>query len=210
VSENLPQLHRDALGVMDAVLIDLDPSALTDPTPCVDWDLRTLLEHIAGQNTGLARAFRGGDADFGAWAPLPVAPDAPAAIAQTNIDLADAVAGAAPGGRVDGSVWMPEIRPHEQLPSALALRAHLLDTVVHTWDIAAALGQPERAAFTEPTLEAVWQMAQGIADGETRDAAGFFGRSAVDDATVGTLQGLDRIVAWLGRVPTWSPVRPRS
>jgi uncharacterized protein (TIGR03086 family) len=203
---DLPAVHRRSLSVLDRVLAGLDPAALERPTPCVDWTLRTLLEHIAGQNAGLARAFDGGDADLGAWAPLSVDPDAPAAVAASNAALADSIASAvAVDGGLTRSIWMPEIRPNAVLPGAIALRAHLLDTVVHSWDIAAALGDAERADFDDDVLEEVWSMAVGIEDGDTREASGFFGRSAVDDATLRGLSGLPRIVAWLGRVPNWTP-----
>jgi uncharacterized protein (TIGR03086 family) len=203
---DLPDLHRRSLAVMDRVLAGLDPAALERPTPCVDWTLQTLLEHVAGQNAGLARAFDGGDADLSAWAPLSVDPHAPSAIAASNAALADSIASAvAVDGGLTRSVWMPEIRPHTVVPGVVALRAHLLDTVVHSWDIAAALGHPERADFDDDVLDEVWSMAVGIQDGDTREASGFFGRSAVDDATLGGLSGLARIVAWLGRVPDWAP-----
>ena len=75
----------------------------------------------------------------------------------------------------------------------------LIEVVVHGWDIARSLGRPP--AFDDDLVEAVMADARQWVDDSTRIPQ-LFGPEVVPavDAPV-----LDRLVAFLGRPPTWAP-----
>ena len=131
-SAGLLALHRRAQGLIDSALVKLPERALALPTPCSDWTLGELLSHVLGQNRGLASSARGGGQDLSDWRPHVLGPDPARDIAES---AADVVAGFADRGS-DRTVWMPEISPSAPIPARVALLAHLVDTVVHGWDIA--------------------------------------------------------------------------
>lgn len=125
------QLTTDIVAAVSADHLDLD-------TPCAQWTVRQLLEHMVGQNHGFANAARGGG-DLQDWAPRSLAGNPAAAWADSVLDVETAVADLA----VDGVLLMPEVRP-APLPAEVAISFLFLDTLVHGWDVATASGQPLR------------------------------------------------------------------
>src|ERR1700754_3328401 len=111
-------LHHRALELTSELVGAVQPADLGRPTPCAGWDLAALLAHMIGQNRGFADALRGGT-DVAAYAPVP--------------DLLDAVA--QPG---TDAVLLPEITTAQRFPVPVVIGFQLLDTVVHSWDVATA------------------------------------------------------------------------
>jgi uncharacterized protein (TIGR03086 family) len=150
-------LHVRALTVatpfVARALVDLDA-----PTPCVGWDLRALLSHMVGQNLGFAAALRDGDAPGAAYLPAP--PDGWTASADA---LTSAFAGA------DGLVRLVEISADARFTVEQVAGIQLLDTVVHTWDVATALGEPFRP--DAELLAATAAVARMVPTGEARGPA---------------------------------------
>jgi len=136
-ARTLLRLHADSQQLIDAALADLRPADLQRPTPCRDWELRALLEHIHGQNLGLAAAARGAGPELTGWRPRALGPHPVQVIAASSHDLVAALA----ERRLTGELWMPEISPAATLPVRRAVLAHLVDTVVHGWDVAVTLGR---------------------------------------------------------------------
>ena len=130
--DDLRDLHRQALELADAQLADPTPADLTRATPCEGWSLSDLLAHMIGQHRGFATAVRDGDARVDAYAPVPFDR---AAWRDSVTDLIAAFAGA----DLDGAVIERELAPMP-LPTRRVLAAQVIDTVVHTWDIAQARG----------------------------------------------------------------------
>jgi uncharacterized protein (TIGR03086 family) len=128
------ELHDRALRQATAVIAEINPADLARPTPCAGWDLRALLAHCIGQNHGFAVAVAGGDAPASAFAPWP--PERGA-----WEDSAERVHTAFRAAAPDWPVRLVEFGPDARFPVATALGFHLLDTVVHTWDIARSLGE---------------------------------------------------------------------
>lgn len=124
-----PLAQFDQLGpVLFGVISGVQPEQLDDPTPCGDFTVRGVLEHMIAGATDFAAAYRGdapvnhdtGDpvADVqSALGGLAAAISAPGALARTV---------AAPFGDVDGETFA---------------RFVVLDGLVHGWDIATATGQ---------------------------------------------------------------------
>ena len=130
-------LHRRALDVAGAVIANVGPQDLTRPTPCTAWDLGTLLAHCIGQNHGFADAVDNGDAPAGAFAHRTFPADGLTDAWSHSTDRLSSAFAAAP---LDRHVRLAEIRPDTTFPVAMVVGFQRLDTVIHTWDIATALG----------------------------------------------------------------------
>jgi uncharacterized protein (TIGR03086 family) len=107
---------RRALDQLAGLLDDVPDGALGDRTPCPQWSVQDLVDHVVAAPTRFARMARGEDVD---WAATPAAGAEPAAAFRTNAeDLLSTVGGPIP---VD---WQ------------------CAELAVHTWDLATALGRP--------------------------------------------------------------------
>jgi uncharacterized protein (TIGR03086 family) len=196
--ENIVELHRRAVAGIRPVLDRVDPADLGRPTPCAGWDLRALLEHMTGQDHGFAAAVRaahtGDEVDVSEFAPRPLA-------SSLTAGLDEVVAAFAAGA--DGLVLLPEFG--RRLPVAIVVQMHLIDTLVHGWDVAATLGvQGDYVARLDTeVVAAALAMSEQIPDDESREAPGAaFGHAlpAPDGADPWT-----RVLALLGRDPAWQP-----
>jgi uncharacterized protein (TIGR03086 family) len=193
-------LHRTAvLASVDAVNA-VTPDDLVRPTPCVGWDLATLLAHMTVQHHGFAAAARGA-ADPAVWDPATVAAAVASDPAGTYSAAADDVLSAfGADGVLDTTFALPEFGPGATFPGAMAIGFHFVDYVVHGWDVARSVD----AVFELPhdVIEAVLPIGFAVPDGEFRTEAGSpFGRAVAVDSEA---SGLDRILAHLGRSPAWT------
>jgi len=154
VINELRPLHRAALVLADRHVVDLEPGDLGRPTPCAGWSLAELLAHMIGQHRGFAEAVRKLDAPREAY--LPVSYD-PAAWRGSVDELTAAFAGA----DLRAAAVAVELTA-TPLPVGQLVAAQLLDTVVHTWDIAQSVG----VDFTPPDdlLAATAAIAAAIPD----------------------------------------------
>jgi uncharacterized protein (TIGR03086 family) len=183
------ELHDRALRQATKVIAEVSPADLDRPTPCVGWDLRALLAHCIGQNHGFAVAVAGGDAPASAFAPWP--PERGA-----WEDSAERVHTAFRAAAPDWPVRLVEFGPDARFPVATALGFHLLDTVVHTWDIATSLGLPFRP--DDELLTVVAEGAKRVPTGTARERPG---------AAFGPVLGVEGDDLWaatlarLGRAP---------
>jgi len=134
--------YADALAAARAVLSRVGTGDLTRPTPCRGWDLRMLTEHMIGQNEGFAAAIASGDAPAEAYAPRLVGN--PDAVLRAWDESVERLLAAADACSFDRPVRLVEIASDATFPAQAAVRIHLLDTLVHTWDVATALGERHR------------------------------------------------------------------
>jgi uncharacterized protein (TIGR03086 family) len=187
-----------SVDVVSAVKIE----DLSKATPCAGWSLADLLTHMTVQHRGFAAAARGHGGDVTIWQPATIAdavaadPAGSYAAAATEVIDAFAVADV-----LDAAFALPEFGPGASFPGSLAIGFHLVDYVVHGWDVARTLSHP----FELPAdvVAAVLPVALAVPDGEfrTTDNA-LFGPAipAHDHAN-----DLDRILSYLGRFPQWTP-----
>jgi uncharacterized protein (TIGR03086 family) len=172
---------------------------LARPTPCADWTLHGLLRHMVAQHHGFAAA-SAGDSDLAHWMLRPLEPDPVAAYRAAADRVLDAFAA---DGVLDREFPLPEISRDLMFPAAQAISFHLVDYVVHSWDVARTLGLD---ADLDPVLvEAALRVAQAVPGGAARLEPGAAFGPVVDwpDGAAGS--GLDRLVAQLGRAPGWQP-----
>jgi uncharacterized protein (TIGR03086 family) len=192
-------VEADAAAVRCTV--DLVSRATDDdlrrPTPCAGWDLRALLAHMTVQHHGFAAAAEGRGADPAVWRvpeggyPDPVRDYAASAEA--------VIAAFAPADVADRPFTLPEFSDPGPYPGRFAVGFHLVDYVVHGWDVARALDAafepgPEVLARTVP-------VARAVPDGEPRlrPGAAFAPGLSVPDGAA----DLAEILLRLGRDPSW-------
>jgi uncharacterized protein (TIGR03086 family) len=151
-----------------------------------------LLAHMTAQHRGFAAAAAGQGADLAAWRPVPLGDDPAGAYAEA----AEAVIAAfAPDDVLDRPFVLPEFGADQAFPGRLAVSFHLVDYVVHGWDVAVALGVG--FSLPEEVLQATLSVARQVPDDEQRLAPGAaFGPGRPVPAGAGAL---DEIVALLGR-----------
>jgi len=187
-------LALDALWTLTGVVDQIRDDQLLQPTPCAGWDLTMLLEHITGQHHGVAATLSGSGEDLADWRPLPIGENRMAllnSIQDVRLALLSDPAATA---------WMPEIQPAAPLPTAIVLRAHLVDTVAHGWDVAASIGVP--VEFSPQVLATAYTVARQIGDGSERDQPAAAFAHALPGGDEPTLAGY---LALLGRDIAWSP-----
>jgi uncharacterized protein (TIGR03086 family) len=177
--------HRTALELAGLQLAEVDATDLRHASPCQGWALADLLAHMVGQHRGFALAVREGRAPVEAYAPKPYSAD----VWQDSVtELLAAFAHA----DLDRPAVAIELSP-DPMPVRRMLAAQLLDTVVHTWDVAAALD----LAFTpSPQMVApILAMAERIPDGDNRTVAD----AAFAPALPAPESDWGRLLALLGR-----------
>jgi uncharacterized protein (TIGR03086 family) len=188
-------LHPHLTKAADAaarVVSGVTPEQLDGPTPCTDWDVRALMNHlILWTSYSLERRAHGESVpeelmstDFAA------APDFAAAY-RAQLDRALAA-------WADPAAWDRKLDVMgTPMASADVAAMNLMDMVLHAWDLAVATGQ----AYTLPdaSAEAVARAVEANA-GLFRQYQGFAAPVAVpQDASA-----LDRALAASGRDPRWA------
>jgi uncharacterized protein (TIGR03086 family) len=198
--------HRDALLVRTAAELAASAVAAIGPdrwaaaTPCADYDLRTLVDHLAwGAVLSRCAAERTPlDRDWSNPQPPPFlggqAPEQWARAIERELRVA-ADAWATPGAW-DGDTVMGTT----PMPASLVGPMMLAEFAVHGWDVARTVGAPYEVPdeLGRVVLTAVEGMAQMGRDG------GWYGPEAPvpDDAPA-----FDRALGLAGRDPGWTPSR---
>jgi uncharacterized protein (TIGR03086 family) len=119
--------HQRAQDVFASVLANIRSDQLGDPSPCTDWTVKALIDHvIVGNNRVVLLA--GGD-------PLPAPDDLSVAHAQT------AAAAQAIFASAEGLTRLYEL-PIGTLPGSVFISLRTTDALAHAWDLARATGQP--------------------------------------------------------------------
>jgi len=186
----------DALAVRASVELTARarPADMARPTPCADWTLHGLISHMAAQHYGFAAASVG-DGDPARWRPRGLGSDP---VAEYRASAETVLAAFSAAGVLDRRFPLPEFTAGPVFPARQAVSFHFVDYVVHSWDVARALGA--EVHFPPELLAIALRVAEAVPDGEARRSPG----SAF--APVVAWQGgspLDRIVAVLGRSPDW-------
>jgi uncharacterized protein (TIGR03086 family) len=194
------ELDARAVAVSVAVVGGVGPGRLGLATPCGGWTLGRLLAHMTGQHYGFAAAARGEGADVSVWSDRPVdgAPAAGYAGA-----AAEAVAAFAGPGVLEREFWLPEVHPRVRFPGPAAVGFHLLDCVVHAWDVAAALGTPAGLGgdLGGELVDAALAVAVRVPRGAARLVPGAAFGPVV--ALPAGASRLEQVLALCGRSPRW-------
>lgn len=150
------------LPLLCDLVAPLEGAQLDAPTPCANFDVRGVLQHMVGGATMFAAAFRG---------ETPQAPDLDgdlvAAFPVALSNLQQAV-------RSPGALERTVSAPFGDVPGDVFARFVALDGLVHGWDIATATGQRyEPPADVVATVDAFARQAitDDLRDGDTFAAA---------------------------------------
>lgn len=193
------ELHRRTVGAFGEQVHAIAPGQWTSPTPCADWDVRSLVNHVVGEDRWTTPLFAGAtiaevgdrfDGDLLGSAPVRAWDEA----------AAEATAAVAEPGALGRTTHLSfgDLRGEDY---AMQLAA---DHLVHAWDLARAIGGDEH--LDDGLVEAVatwfeaWEVgyrASGVtaarpavpavADPQTRLLAAF-GRDARPDDTLSVLR----------------------
>ena len=185
---------RASVDVVEAITT----ADLSRPTPCAEWTVGDLLAHMTVQHKGFAAAAAGRGADLDVWKAGAPSQDP---VADYAMAAETVIAAFAAPGVIERGFALPEIMPGMEFPASQAISFHFIDYVVHGWDVARALGQPFEL---DPDLvQAAVPVAEAVPEGERRQRPGAAfrpGLPAPDGASP-----LDRVLATLGRSPSWTP-----
>lgn len=201
---DIRSMHRSAVLASVDVVSAVTTDDLSRPTPCAGWNLADLLAHMTVQHRGFAAAAHGQGADLAIWQPgtvaAAVAADPAGAYSAAASGVIDAFAGA---DVLDAMFALPELAPDATIPGSMAIGFHLVDYVVHTWDVARSVGNP--VDLPAEVVAAALPIAFGVPDGDFRTIANAVFGPAIPSTE--SVDDLDRILAYLGRSPEWAPPR---
>ena len=186
-------LLAEVLADLARVVGGLTDAQLHDPTPCTDYDVAQLRDHVLGWLTIFADGF----ADPGGQAPrasldgyqAPADPAAEVSAAAARMDQALRAGAASRPLRLGDSA----------MPGDMALSMILWEYQVHGWDLARATGQPwspPGAAVAESLSFAPGMLTEGY-QGEGK---AFAPRVPVAAAA----PAFDRLLGLSGRDPAWT------
>ena len=184
-----PALSR-AIGVADAVMATIRPSDLDRPTPCTEFDVRTLRGHLLTVVRRVAIVLDGGR--FDAVPHVTVVPDDEYARQwSTGRDALLALLPTVDLGRMVTA-------PFGTVPAGAAMGSYIGEFLVHSWDLAAVTGRAD--LLDEELAAAVLGVARQRIPAEGREHLPFGPVVDVpDDAPTS-----DRLAAWMGHDPAWA------
>ena len=175
------------LAVLQRVLVGVGAADMAGRTPCADFDVAALADHLMSSITAIGAA---ADAD------IPVRDTS----APLEVQVADAAQAALEAWRRRGMSGTVELR--SRVPATIAVGILALEFLVHAWDFACATERPVEVA--DPVAAFVLDGAEKLITPDTRSFAGF-----ADPVETGPdATALERLIAFTGRRPARVAVSP--
>ncbi|MEV0217333.1 TIGR03086 family metal-binding protein [Micromonospora sp. NPDC050695] len=190
---DLLEAYRRSLAEFVDRVDQVSPGQWADPTPCPDWDVRALINHVVGEDRWSVPLLAGRTIDeVGGRFDGDLLGTDPATTAREA--AAQAEIAATHPGTIDRTVHLSA----GETPAAEYLQQLLAEHLVHGWDVAVAIGADPRM---DP--EAVRACARWFAtrvDDYRVDNLVRTGMRVPDDA-----DEQDHLLAAFGRDPDWAP-----
>jgi uncharacterized protein (TIGR03086 family) len=178
--DQLAQVLDDAGALVTAV----DGEQWTGPTPCTDWTVRQLVNHLVGGNVMFAAIVDGLPVDR---SPTDHLGDDP--VAAYRAAAGAVVAAFARPGALEQVVTLP----FGTVPGMVALHLRITEVLVHGWDLARAIGGT--TAFPDDIVAQELAFTRGALADLPPDRSPFAApRPVADDAPL-----IDQLAACLGR-----------
>lgn len=151
---------------------------LNEKTPCEEWDVKTLVDHMCDSQQYFTSKARGEDATLPSPSPPQLVGDDPVVAYKSYSEAT-----------------LDAFRdPDVQEKEAMGLGISFVDQLVHGWDVAKATGQD--ATMPKPLAQAAWTLMDGNLPDDKR-GAGF--KPAI--ATAENVPAQDKLLAYTGRNP---------
>jgi uncharacterized protein (TIGR03086 family) len=186
-----PSLLADAATAAAGTARGVGPDQLTAPTPCQDWQVGALVNHLLQVTTALTLAARGGAVPDSLWQRDLMSGDWANGL---NDQARQAIEAWSDPSAWEGTVSMSS----SEMPASMVATMLACDLVIHGWDLARATGQDY--ACLDDTAE----MARAFVEqmGEQGRGMGIFSEPVpVPEEAL----ALDRAVGLSGRDPAWTP-----
>jgi uncharacterized protein (TIGR03086 family) len=169
----------------------------SNPTPCTDWDVRALVNHLVFGNKMFAGILRGD--------PPPDQAQLPALRARDHLGDDAAAAYRAAGDAVLAGFEQPGVMekvfvaPVGAAPGAVMLHLRITETLVHGWDLAQAIDSTK--GFPDDIAEQELAFSSGSIAPDVPRTGHPFGpvQTMAADAPA-----IDRLAAFLGRDAHWA------
>lgn len=184
---DLPEVHARALDETRRHIAGIPPDQWSGPTPCADWDVCALVNHIVAGNFWVAPLVEGrtieevGDRYDGI------------VLGDDPLEAYDrSAAEAAAAFRAPGAMDAPVAVSYGPVPGSVYAGHRFMDVLIHGWDVAKATGQ--ETTIPPELVEACWEVLEPQID--LLSASGMFGNriDLPDDAS-----REDRLLGLLGR-----------
>jgi uncharacterized protein (TIGR03086 family) len=176
---DLDQL-ASAVKVTEGIVAGVRPEQANLPTPCPDFDVTQLRDHLVGYATNFADKATG------------VTPEAD----PTSVTAGDDP----PAAYREASGRLLEGYRSGAKDNATPVGVVLMETITHGWDLATATGQG--TPYSDEVVATALDACRGMLSPQYRGAGMPFG----DEVEVpGTAPALDRLVGFMGRDPAWTP-----
>ena len=174
-----------ALDAAERVLLAVRDAQWNDPTPCTDWQVRDVVNHMVVGNDLFARILR--------REPPATARTMPGSGPDFLSAYRDAAAALLGACRQPGVLEQVFTVPFGTVPGVVALHLRIVEMLVHGWDVARAIGYP--ATFPDDLAEQALAFTRGKLPDVPADRSPFAPPQPVaDDAPA-----IDRLAACLGR-----------
>ena len=181
---------ESALDQAGKIITAIRPEQEALPTPCRDWDVRALVQHLVAQDLrNFTAAAHGEQVDYQA-PPDELPDDWSAAFKERSAQLVEA-------WRAAGLDEMDDESPQR---SGAAMQ--IAEFAVHGWDLVRATGAP--IELDDRIAEYALTWSRPMLRPEFRGPDMPFGDEVQvpEDASI-----QDRMAAWFGRDPSWTPAR---
>jgi len=181
------EMYERSLARTGTVVAGVDRERFSDPTPCDDWDVEKLLDHIIGG----CLTFAGG----GSGEPVDAMQERGFSTKDHVAAYQEAAASALETFRAPGALEGTLTLPWGDTPGPTALGLALADSAVHGWDLAVATGQ--KLEIDEDIAEAIYAMTSSMMapKGDFPRMTAFKDPIEVDDEAPAQV----RMLAYLGR-----------
>jgi uncharacterized protein (TIGR03086 family) len=181
-------------GVLDKtgdVVAGVEPGQGDGPTPCPDYDVDAMVNHIVGWVQVFAAGAAGGR--------YAGDPSAYQAGADPGAEFGDAADRMLAGWREHGLDRKIQLSGPEPTEARGAFNMTVMEYLTHGWDLAVATGQP--VPYSDDEAAAALPLAEGTLPDQYRGEGMPFGkRVAVPDGA----PALDRFIGFMGRDPDWA------
>ena len=199
-------LFAAAVEIAQPVIAGVRPDQLDQSSPCVDFTVKELLDHLVFVLHRVAALGRGDEA----FAPGSLSDDAIEHV-DWSADWRDRAADVAAAWSDDASLERTVVLPWATLTGAETLSTYVAEVTTHTWDLATATGQHAewddavcqlavdtmRRELPMADRTAIWEAFRANAPANSQFDAPFANAVAV----AGDAPLIDQLIAWTGRQP---------